>query len=857
MSIQQIPASEIYLEIEKEHREYAKTANYVVAIPSYQVDALQKNALPFLSAHAVDALKIFIFCANETAYRQCLEMPKNSFRYAVPAPPFSAAIHNFISGFFKEGTHVVIIAENFNNASYSTKIDINIDRFLDGAFKIARENNLSLWGIRDNRAMLWEISRKIQCIRSKFFGFIAQEKNTVTVNTHIFANECGDLSGKTSNNYIEDEERSIKYYEREKAILCFHFMKFKDQTACEQSEERKICVEHLKLNYHQYLIIDHKNPMKFRLDDRTKHKRNYRTEKDHLELVASIASNKTEVLDLLKRKGMVEATTEPPSKKRKITLIDSATLQIQEPATLPFIAEDSVYAYGLSLLQKFAEESVLTTISTVSRVEMVEERSSAPVKTIFLRRHIAKAIEIGATPTDKNYNVIITGNTALQSNTHTVMTGNVDLIDSDTRQYLARFRPQMIDKKYFNATREIAANLTRKFKPRKQNGKRVKRVEIQKSADATLDAPMITTNMYGYREDVLTSAAGLTSKSLCRKEQLKMFLPVIEQVDLCFKTLLPTQHKQQWEYIHRSNYFLPNKRALDMCKDGVYFSPKDFQAQQPAYLYSPDVDHYEEHIGTSFSSFNLNGDAPTVYHKDRDNFKEGFGNLIVFEKSAYAGCYTIIAEYCDEEDNIYAFDVREGDFLGMDVQKTHANSPLYKIDASAKHARISCVNYVKNDLACCPRTRLYFEDECSGFTSSLADIKIRQANLQSHDFQETTNNHLKWSKNYFLTVEIEHTEEILANEPLNTIAERFFNDMMLMYTGHVQAASTLFKCIGKTCSRESENTLTLTFTLYTRRKCETSLRSSGIYPFELAFRNNLGQQRVAQFYISQLYLNDK
>jgi hypothetical protein len=120
----------------------------------------------------------------------------------------------------------------------------------------------------------------------------------------------------------------------------------------------------------------------------------------------------------------------------------------------------------------------------------------------------------------------------------------------------------------------------------------------------------------------------------------KSGLPFIEEVDSCFKTLTPEAYKKQ--------RCQANKR-------------KDLRIKN-----------------TAFSTITVNRNFRTALHKDSGDFKQGFGNLSVIERGKYSGGYTIFPQYG------VGFDVRNGDFLAMDVHEWHANTPLYETPEQKK-----------------------------------------------------------------------------------------------------------------------------------------------------------------------------
>ncbi len=143
------------------------------------------------------------------------------------------------------------------------------------------------------------------------------------------------------------------------------------------------------------------------------------------------------------------------------------------------------------------------------------------------------------------------------------------------------------------------------------------------------------------------------SKIPCRttkftREQVakwKHSIPFIKEANKQFRQLVPERHSVQL------------KRAK---------KTKDFQIEN-----------------TAFSTITLNYNYQTALHKDKGDLEEGFGNLLVLEKDkcsdsnnviSYKGGYTGYPQYG------VAVDVRQGDFLAMDVHQWHCNTPISDSD---------------------------------------------------------------------------------------------------------------------------------------------------------------------------------
>lgn len=122
---------------------------------------------------------------------------------------------------------------------------------------------------------------------------------------------------------------------------------------------------------------------------------------------------------------------------------------------------------------------------------------------------------------------------------------------------------------------------------------------------------------------------------------------------------------------------------------------------------------------TSFSTVTINRNFRTAMHRDAGDFRDGFGNLTVIERGKYHGGYTIFPQYG------VAIDLRNNDFVAMDVHQWHCNTPIYETEEDKKYnesiepafkdnpevgtagiyekyTRISFVCYLREKIASCP-----------------------------------------------------------------------------------------------------------------------------------------------------------
>ena len=158
-------------------------------------------------------------------------------------------------------------------------------------------------------------------------------------------------------------------------------------------------------------------------------------------------------------------------------------------------------------------------------------------------------------------------------------------------------------------------------------------------------------------------------------------LPFIQHIDKLFKKLIPEAHNKQ--------------------------------------LVRADTKPHLKIPKTAFSTVTINRNFRTAMHRDAGDFRDGFGNLTVIERGKYHGGYTIFPQYG------VAIDLRNNDFVAMDVHQWHCNTPMYETEEDKafnetldyafkdnpevgtagiyeKYTRISFVCYLREKIANCP-----------------------------------------------------------------------------------------------------------------------------------------------------------
>lgn len=97
--------------------------------------------------------------------------------------------------------------------------------------------------------------------------------------------------------------------------------------------------------------------------------------------------------------------------------------------------------------------------------------------------------------------------------------------------------------------------------------------------------------------------------------------------------------------------------------------------------------------GTPFSTATINYNWQTALHRDKGDFVEGFGNLVILERGQYDGGYIGFPQFG------VLINVRQGDFLAMDVHQWHTNTDI--VLKSVDAARLSVVCYLRHKMLRC------------------------------------------------------------------------------------------------------------------------------------------------------------
>lgn len=128
-------------------------------------------------------------------------------------------------------------------------------------------------------------------------------------------------------------------------------------------------------------------------------------------------------------------------------------------------------------------------------------------------------------------------------------------------------------------------------------------------------------------------------------EKYKKTIPLLNEINKLYKELTPQHYKKQYKKAKETHFRIGK---------------------------------------TAFTTVTTNINFQTTVHTDKGDDDEGFGNLVTFENGDYEGAETCFPQYG------IGVDVRERDFLLMDVHQPHGNLPLKLLSKDSERMSIVC-----------------------------------------------------------------------------------------------------------------------------------------------------------------------
>tara|TARA_B110001450_G_scaffold229676_1_gene230407 strand:+ start:58 stop:1263 length:1206 start_codon:yes stop_codon:yes gene_type:complete len=224
----------------------------------------------------------------------------------------------------------------------------------------------------------------------------------------------------------------------------------------------------------------------------------------------------------------------------------------------------------------------------------------------------------------------------------------------------------------------------------------IRKSDNQKSQ--TLTSNLAPSNIVGFydkpdRNFVDSPPCRLTAFTRDHPSLWKDSLPFIKRCDRLFKKLIPKRYKKQKNKADKINTF----RIDD----------------------------------TAFTTLTINYSWRTGCHKDSGDLDEGFGNLVVIEDDdnphSYEGCYLGFPQYG------VCVDVRQGDFLAMNVHEWHCNTEFIDLGGDTSNIkpnilknkwyfnRLSLVLYLRKKMLRCKGLKTNKK------TPSMSRLKLKQS----------------------------------------------------------------------------------------------------------------------------------
>ena len=256
----------------------------------------------------------------------------------------------------------------------------------------------------------------------------------------------------------------------------------------------------------------------------------------------------------------------------------------------------------------------------------------------------------------------------------TVIHKDTDVYDKDTGELLLRFRKKVLPQKKI---RDAYDNLIEFAKKKTQTRGIIAGVKDKKDVHHLGNNKKIMSNIIGYFDTFSPSQklkfkkAGLPIPK-CREtaftgnepQKWRKVVPLIKEINKQYRLLFPKHHKKQRNVAKQTPYVIAN---------------------------------------TAFSTVTTNLNFQTRVHTDKGDYEEGFGNLVVLEKGNYTGGFTGFPQYG------IGVNVREGDFLGMNVHLEHGNEPL----KGKNFHRLSLVSYLRKNIInkCKSETTVFKQSE--------------------------------------------------------------------------------------------------------------------------------------------------
>ena len=277
--------------------------------------------------------------------------------------------------------------------------------------------------------------------------------------------------------------------------------------------------------------------------------------------------------------------------------------------------------------------------------------------------------------------------------------------DDGTKKLLFKFRKNVIPEKicidaynalekhakHKNSNRGAAAGKLSLSKLPKHVGKIIKTDNFRvfyktKTGNVSRDnvSNIANSNIAGYYDRPDRNNYNMQTKMQKQKQKQKQTKTKLS-VPMCRTTKFTKQYVEKWK-----NTIPLIKEADKLFKQLV---PDRYKIQLSRAKHTPDF----QIDNTAYSTITVNYNWRTATHCDNGDLDEGFGNLIVLEKakSNHPECKGFTGGYLGFPRWGICVDVKQGDFLAMDVHEFHSNTPIIG------DGRLSVVCYLRKKMINC------------------------------------------------------------------------------------------------------------------------------------------------------------
>lgn len=267
----------------------------------------------------------------------------------------------------------------------------------------------------------------------------------------------------------------------------------------------------------------------------------------------------------------------------------------------------------------------------------------------------------------------------------------VYLDDENKYKVLFRFRKNVID----NNLTKLANKCWKKYAMKLHNNRGAAAGLLDRKKMAKYIGKLVNPN--SFRSKYIGRYTNKLHKQLISNDAPSNIIGYFDKFDRnigqsripCRLTAFTSQHKDLWEesipFIKRINYLFKE------------LMPKEYKIQHGRA-------HKTKFVieDTAYSTLTINHNWRTALHRDKGDYIDGFGNLSVAEEGEYSGGCLGFPQFgikMNGKKGPINIDVRNGDFLAMDVHEWHCNTEI--VGKTNDYSRLSIVAYLRENMLRC------------------------------------------------------------------------------------------------------------------------------------------------------------